>query len=143
MKKHGPVSGMELAGRLRLLIEKLGMERKELAEHLNTTVSSLSYYLNGRIPPAEVMVRLALLCRDRGIEVDREWLLWGEVSLPESEALRRERVGEFWVWLARVERDEVFKLAVMLPGLTDGQLRIIRKAIDAWREEEGKGESEE
>lgn len=62
----------QVAGRIRRIMRDLGHTQAGLAEVLETTQPAISKYLGGRIPPAEVLYRLAALGG-----VSMEWLLTG------------------------------------------------------------------
>ena len=63
----------EVNGRISLLMQKMGTNQKELAELLGVTQPAVSKYLNGRVPPPEVLLKLA-----RATDTTIEWILSGK-----------------------------------------------------------------
>ncbi len=59
--------------RLKKSIKKAGYTQKEVVEKLNLSKNSITNYVNGRIPKAEILQDLANICN-----VSMEWLLTGE-----------------------------------------------------------------
>ncbi len=85
------LDGEAVAERIRQVMSRLELTQTALADHLALTQPTISQYLGGRIPPPEVLVRLARL---GGTTVD--WLLTGEGEL--------QRVSEPWVPYGRQAR---------------------------------------
>ncbi len=73
----------EIARRIRQIMQQRGMSQKELAEFLNVSQPAVSLYLQGRIPPAEVLYRLARLGN-----TSMEWILTGFDPRETSETVR-------------------------------------------------------
>lgn len=63
----------EVNGRISLLMQKLGTNQKELAGLLGVTQPAVSKYLNGRVPPPEVLLKLA-----GAADTTIEWILSGK-----------------------------------------------------------------
>jgi transcriptional regulator with XRE-family HTH domain len=63
----------EVNGRISLLMQKMGTNQKELAGLLGVTQPAVSKYLNGRVPPPEVLLKLA-----RAADTTIEWILSGK-----------------------------------------------------------------
>jgi len=63
----------EVNGRISLLMQKLGTNQKEFAGLLGVTQPAVSKYLNGRVPPPEVLLKLA-----RAADTTIEWILSGK-----------------------------------------------------------------
>ncbi len=61
--------------RIEAIRKELGFTQHELARALGVTQSAVSKYLNNRIPPADVLYRLAQLGK-----TTMEWILCGEKS---------------------------------------------------------------
>lgn len=73
----------EIAFRIRKVMLRAGCNQQELASLAGISQPAVSLYLNGRIPPADVLLTLAKL-GDTSIE----WLLTGETSVDSSLMLR-------------------------------------------------------
>lgn len=65
----------EIAQRIEAIRRQKGLTQAELAKALKVSQAAISKYLNERIPPAEVLLRLAQLGN-----TTVEWLLTGEKS---------------------------------------------------------------
>jgi transcriptional regulator with XRE-family HTH domain len=65
--------GNAVAGRVQRIMRMLNLTQRQLAEQLGVTQPAVSKYLQGRIPPAEIVLQLAQLAG-----VDMEWILTGE-----------------------------------------------------------------
>ena len=63
----------DIAHRIRLTKKKLGVTQEEFAHLLGITQPAVSNYLNGRIPPGPVLLKIAQIG-----SVSLEWLLTGE-----------------------------------------------------------------
>jgi transcriptional regulator with XRE-family HTH domain len=64
------------AGRIRQIMKELKLSQKQLSEILGISQPAVSLYLKGRMPPADVLYRIARLAHS-----SVEWLLGGtEVS---------------------------------------------------------------
>ena len=61
-----------VAGRIREIMQKKGLTQKDLAEVLEISQPAVSLYLQGRMPPADVLYKLARLGN-----TSIEWLLTG------------------------------------------------------------------
>lgn len=70
--KEMNIDHAQVASRIRSIMRRLGVTQAGLAQALNTTQPAVSKYLQGRMPPAEVLFRLAGLA-----EVSMEWILTG------------------------------------------------------------------
>jgi transcriptional regulator with XRE-family HTH domain len=66
------IDHVQVASRIRGIMRGLGLTQAGLAQALSTTQPAVSKYLQGRMPPAEVLYRLAGLA-----EVSMEWILTG------------------------------------------------------------------
>jgi len=62
----------DIARRIETIQKQLGLTQAELARALKVSQAAISKYLNERIPPAEVLYRLAVLG-----QTTVEWLLTG------------------------------------------------------------------
>ncbi len=77
--------------RIEAIRKELGFTQQELARALGVTQSAVSKYLNNRIPPADVLYRLAQLGK-----TTMEWILCGEKSYwyaSETTAVQEEEVA--------------------------------------------------
>ncbi len=63
----------QVAGRIKFIMRKLKLNQAELAKALEITQPAVSKYLNERMPPVEIIFRLAFLGK-----VSMEWLLTGK-----------------------------------------------------------------
>jgi transcriptional regulator with XRE-family HTH domain len=82
--------------RLLLLMHKLNLNQKQLAAALQITQPAVSKYLNGRIPPAPVLLNLAKMS-----DLSMEWILTGgndqaamRVAEPKTEYQTSKRLSE-------------------------------------------------
>jgi transcriptional regulator with XRE-family HTH domain len=62
----------QVAGRISRLMQQLQLTQKQFAERLQVTQPAVSKYMQGRIPPSAVLLRLAQLSG-----TSMEWLLTG------------------------------------------------------------------
>ncbi len=77
--------------RIEVIRKRMGFTQQELARALGITQSAVSKYLNNRIPPADVLFRLAQLGK-----TTMEWILCGEKSYwyaSEATAVREEEIA--------------------------------------------------
>jgi transcriptional regulator with XRE-family HTH domain len=68
---------IEINRRISLLMQRLGKNQKQFAHLLGVTQPAVSKYLNERIPPAAVLLKLS---RTTGTTI--EWILCGEHHQP-------------------------------------------------------------
>lgn len=66
------LDGQKVAMRIQRLMKALNLNQQQLAEQLGITQPAISKYLQGRIPPADVLYNLA-----RMSQVSMEWILTG------------------------------------------------------------------
>jgi len=64
--------GQKVAMRIQRLMKALNLNQQQLAEQLGITQPAISKYLQGRIPPADVLYSLAKMS-----QVTMEWILTG------------------------------------------------------------------
>ncbi len=69
------ISAEEIRQRLLLIQSQNGLNQGQLAKYLNIGQSAVSKYLRGRIPPADVLYKMAQLGK-----TTMEWILHGEKS---------------------------------------------------------------
>ncbi len=67
------VNRHQVAERIRQVMSRAGMTQKQFAEQLGVSQPAVSLYLQGRIPPPEVLLRIARVGKK-----NMEWLLTGE-----------------------------------------------------------------
>ena len=75
--------GQKVAMRIQRLMKALNLNQQQLADQLGITQPAISKYLQGRIPPADVLYNLAKMS-----QVTMEWILTG------SEIKRNGQVAE-------------------------------------------------
>ncbi len=102
----------DVAGRIRIIMRKLGLNQSALAGVLEITQPAVSKYLHDRMPPADVLYRLAVLG-----EVSVEWLLTG------VEGSTGKKVAEplTGFYPDKSTQDQI----VRLPGRVQEALRVI------------------
>ena len=71
----------QVARRIQSLMKRHGWNQQTLAAALGVSQPAISQYLKGRIPPSQVLYRLAQLSR-----TSMEWILTGE-SVPSATAV--------------------------------------------------------
>ncbi len=69
------IDDQKVALRLQRLMKALNMTQQQMAEAIGITQPAISKYLQGRIPPADVLFRIAQLS-----QVSMEWILSGAVT---------------------------------------------------------------
>jgi len=74
-----------VAQRIREIMEKKGFTQKDLSEMLEVSQPAISLYLQGRMPPADVLYKLARLGN-----TSMEWLLTGVESGAHTGSVREE-----------------------------------------------------
>lgn len=66
------IDRLRVSGRIKEIMKRVGITQKGLADYLNISQPAVSLYLQGRIPPADVLLKIARL---GGTTV--EWILTG------------------------------------------------------------------
>lgn len=69
------LEGTDVARRIQRLMRALNLNQNQLAERLQITQPAVSKYLQGRIPPADILLHLAELAN-----VSIEWILTGRAN---------------------------------------------------------------
>ena len=112
------LDGIAVARRIQRIMRAMKMNQKELARQLNITQPAVSKYLQGRIPPADVLLQLARMSR-----VNIEWILTGgsserhsQVSEPRAEYRASSRLQEKITQLPPQLRDKIEKLIDEIAG---------------------------
>lgn len=72
MKKYQATA---VGQRIKQIMERAGITQKGLADYLNISQPAISLYLQGRVPPADVLWRIAKLGN-----TTVEWILTGEIA---------------------------------------------------------------
>ena len=73
------LDGQKVAMRIQRLMRALNLNQKQLADQLGITQPAISKYLQGRIPPADVLYQLAKIS-----QVTMEWILNGSEYQPKG-----------------------------------------------------------
>jgi len=68
-------SFLSIADRIREIMQHRGLNQKDLADEIGISQPAISLYLKGRMPPADILYRIARLGNRT-----MEWLLNGEES---------------------------------------------------------------
>jgi len=102
--------------RIEQIQKKAGLNQADLAAHLGVTQPAIHHYLQGRIPPAEVLLRLARLQ-----ETTIEWILTGYEPAPD---LIREPGSVY-------QTDDLAGLCEKLKKLGPEQRRTLEDFIDS------------
>jgi len=74
-----------VGARIDAIRQELGLTQMEFARTLKVSQSAISKYLNNRLPPADVLLRIARLGR-----TTIEWILTGEKAYWYTSAVREE-----------------------------------------------------
>jgi predicted transcriptional regulator len=77
----------QISQRILWLMRDLGLNQKQLADHLQVTQPAVSKYLKERIPPPGVLLKLAQLSN-----TTMEWILTGEDTIIRTRVAEREAV---------------------------------------------------
>jgi transcriptional regulator with XRE-family HTH domain len=109
----------ELPRRIRMIMQQRKLTQKDMADTLGISQPAISLYLKGRVPPADVLFRIASLG-----ETTVEWLLSGDEK--KSEQLVREKTAlygnqhlllKLWEKLpASVQRDMLMLMRHIVEG---------------------------
>ena len=106
------LDGAAVARRIQRIMRAMKMNQKELARQLDITQPAVSKYLQGRIPPADVLLQLARMSR-----VSIEWILTGgasdsnsHVSEPRAEYRSSSRLQDKIIRLPPPLREKIEKL---------------------------------
>ncbi|MBN2365000.1 MAG: XRE family transcriptional regulator [Calditrichaeota bacterium] len=111
--------GKNFSSRLRNLMENLGFTQKELADAIGTSQPAVSLYLKGRIPPADILYRIARLDN-----TTVEWLLSGKEDYPQmTVGEKKPHYGREAVLLERWSR--------LNPKLQKVILNLMKDLVDA------------
>jgi len=112
------LDGAAIARRLQRMMHAMQVNQIELARQLRITQPAVSKYLQGRIPPADVLLQLA-----RMSQVSIEWILTGKsggngsrVSEPLAEYKASSRLQEKIVQLPPQLREKLESLVDTLAG---------------------------
>lgn len=66
---------LQMSDRIQQIMKKVGITQKGLADYLNISQPAISLYLQGRVPPADVLLKIAQLG-----DTTIEWILTGETD---------------------------------------------------------------
>ncbi len=70
------VERLQVSMRIQQVMKRVGITQKGLADYLNISQPAVSLYLQGRIPPADVLLKIARLGN-----TTIEWILTGQTEL--------------------------------------------------------------
>lgn len=111
--------------RIREIMKQAGLTQKELADYLNISQPAVSLYLQGRVPPAAVLLKLAQLGNS-----SIEWILTGrrkpavpemKVGEPPSPYGEEGLLLRLWRKLPRQIRRDVLALLKHLTDLRENR----------------------
>lgn len=66
---------IQMSERIQQIMKRVGITQKGLADYLNISQPAISLYLQGRVPPADVLLKIARLG-----DTTIEWILTGEIE---------------------------------------------------------------
>ena len=66
---------IQMSERIQQIMKRVGITQKGLADYLNISQPAISLYLQGRVPPADVLLKIARLG-----DTTIEWILTGETD---------------------------------------------------------------
>lgn len=66
---------IQMSERIQQIMRRVGITQKGLADYLNISQPAISLYLQGRVPPADVLLKIARLG-----DTTIEWILSGEIE---------------------------------------------------------------
>ena len=107
-----------IAARIAYLMNQMGYTQQQFAEILEITQPAISNYLKGRIPPAQVLLRLAKLA-----QVSVDWILTGEEK-PVGRVSDSKSTYSSRVTLAEKIKKLPVELQIALESLVDKMLGI-------------------
>lgn len=84
------VDRIAVGERIRQIMQRAQINQQELAALIGVSQPAVSLYLQGRLPPPEVLLQIARLGN-----TSIEWLLTGGGDSPEAAAAVRERPAEY------------------------------------------------
>jgi transcriptional regulator with XRE-family HTH domain len=93
------INNNDVSVRILLIMNELGLNQIQLAQQLQITQPAISKYLQGRIPPPSVLLRLANLC-GRTIE----WFLTGKIEIMYDYSAVREKEQRYSTNTALTEK---------------------------------------
>jgi transcriptional regulator with XRE-family HTH domain len=107
---------IKFAAQLKELMKDEGLNQQELAQLLGVSQPAISLYLRGRIPPAEILLKMAVLGH-----TTIDWLLTGS-SLPTASVIQERAPGYsaeqtllfYWKQLKPEIRSSLFSLIKQL-----------------------------
>ena len=70
---------IKISERISIIMQNLNYSQKEFARYLSITQPAISKYLNGRIPPAGVLLHIALIAK-----TNIEWILTGKTAIKQG-----------------------------------------------------------
>lgn len=104
MKNNPNKSGVN--DRIAEIMSKVGITQKGLADYLAISQPAVSLYLRGRIPPADVLLKIAKL---GGTTI--EWLLFGESEETDPGLIKKVSENQQSYWT----KQELFDIWERLP----------------------------
>jgi len=104
MKNNPNKSGVN--DRIAEIMSKVGITQKGLADYLAISQPAVSLYLRGRIPPADVLLKIAKL---GGTTI--EWLLFGESEETDPSLIKKVSENQQSYWT----KQELFDIWERLP----------------------------
>lgn len=113
-----------LSARIRMIMQQQGLTQNEFADLLGISQPAVSQYLQGRVPPADVLLPLARLGK-----TSIEWLLTGEKDMANASLAVKEApaaygdthaVLEIWPKLPRQIRRSLLTLMRNIENSREG-----------------------
>ena len=115
--------------RIARIMKQAGITQQELAAHLGISQPAVSLYLQGRMPPPEVLLHIAQLGN-----TTVEWLLTGQESAPGGAAAVKEPAA---VYLPHRRLLNLWQ--ALPPAIRQDLLRLMQHLVDERKEITGEG----
>ena len=111
----------DILKRIKFIFHSSGLNQSRFAKQLNISQAAVSKYLNERIPPPDILLKIAYLGN-----TTIEWLLTGKINIHSEENLVQDKIGDY---KTKIQENLAGKIAKLEPPLKVALETVIDKLI--------------